>query len=346
MKKLAVVLFNLGGPDGQKSVKPFLFNLFRDPAIIQLPTVARLPLAALIATTRAKMAAANYALMGGGSPLLPETKAQVQALEAALKVQASDIETRCFIAMRYWKPFAAQTAAEVAAFAPDEIVLLPLYPQYSTTTTASSLKDWLSAYKGLGRTRTVCCYPTALGLIEAHVEAIATAWAAAGSPPNLRLLFSAHGLPKRVVDAGDPYEAQVEATAAAIAARLPQFPDWQVCYQSRVGRLVWLGPSTDDEIRRAGAENKGVLIAPIAFVSEHVETLVELDHDYARLARETGCSPYLRARTPGVQADFIAELAKTVLETAGEGVGPHGPWRCPAGHAKCALRAARGEKAA
>jgi ferrochelatase len=288
MKKLAVVLLNLGGPDNLKAVKPFLFNLFRDPAIIQLPAVARWPLAALIATTRAKMAAANYARMGGASPLLPETRAQSLALETALKAAAPEVEARCFIAMRYWKPFAADTARQVEAFAPDEIVLLPLYPQYSTTTTASSLKDWKSVYRGPGRTRTVCCYPTALGLIEAHVRAIGAAWAAAGSPANLRLLFSAHGLPKQVVDAGDPYQAQIEATAAAIAARLPQFPDWKVCYQSRVGRLVWLGPNTDDEILGAGAQGKGVLIAPIAFVSEHVETLVELDHDYALVAREAG----------------------------------------------------------
>ncbi|HEY3947947.1 ferrochelatase [Phenylobacterium sp.] len=345
MKKLAVVLFNLGGPDDMKAVKPFLFNLFRDPSIIQLPAVARLPLAALIATTRSKMATANYARMGGASPLLPETQAQAGALEAALKAKAPELGARCFIAMRYWKPFAAETARQVAAFAPDEIVLLPLYPQYSTTTTASSLKDWLSVYKGPGRSRTVCCYPTAQGLIEAHVQAIGAAWVSAGSPPNLRLLFSAHGLPQRVVEAGDPYQAQVEATAAAIAQRLPQLADWRVCYQSRVGRLAWLGPSTDDEIRRAGAEGKGVLVAPIAFVSEHVETLVELDHDYAKVAREAGCSPYLRVRTPGVQADFIAELAKAVLEAAGEEVGPHGPWRCPAGHAKCALRAREGKAA-
>jgi ferrochelatase len=341
VKKLAVVLFNLGGPDDIKSVKPFLFNLFRDPAIISLPAPARYPLAALIASSRAKTAQANYALMGGASPLLPETRAQSAELEMALKARAPQVETRCFVSMRYWKPFAAETALQVAVFAPDEIVLLPLYPQYSTTTTASSLKDWLSVYKGPGRTRTICCYPTAHGLVEAHVQAIGAAWVAAGSPPGLRLLLSAHGLPKQVVERGDPYEAQVEATAAAIAERLPQFPDWTVCYQSRVGRLVWLGPSTDDEIRKAGTQGKGVLIAPIAFVSEHVETLVELDHDYARVAREAGCSPYLRARTPGVQADFIAELARSVLESAErvQPIGPHGPWRCPAGHAKCALRA-------
>ena len=348
MSKLAVVLFNLGGPDGPKSVKPFLFNLFRDPAIISLPAVARLPLAALISTTREKLAQANYALMGGASPLLPETRAQASALEAELRARDPGVEARCFIAMRYWTPFAKQAAQDVAAFAPDEIVLLPLYPQYSTTTTASSLKDWLAVYKGRGRTRTVCCYPTALGLVEAQVKAICDTWAAAGAPANLRLLFSAHGLPQQIVDGGDPYQAQVEATAAAIAQRLPEFADWRVCYQSRVGRLTWLGPSTDDEIRQAGAEGKGVLIAPIAFVSEHVETLVELDHDYGKLAREVGCAPYLRAPAPGVDADFIADLARAVLEAAGRpgGAAPHGPWRCPAGHAKCALRQGQRETGA
>jgi ferrochelatase len=341
MSRIAVVLFNLGGPDRLESVKPFLFNLFRDPAIITLPAVARYPLAALISTTRTRLAQANYAIMGGASPLLPETKAQATALEAELGGKDPDVEARCFVAMRYWKPFAKQAAQDVAAFAPDEIVLLPLYPQYSTTTTGSSLKDWLGVYKGSGRSRTVCCYPTALGLVEAHVQAIRQAWEAAGKPLDLRLLLSAHGLPQQIVDGGDPYQAQIEATAAAIAARLPDFTDWRVCYQSRVGRLKWLGPSTDDEIRRAGAEGKGVLIAPIAFVSEHVETLVELDHDYARVAAEAGCKPYLRAPTPGVAGAFIADLARAVLEAMGRpsGVAPHGPWRCPAGHAKCALRA-------
>ena len=340
MKKLAVVLFNLGGPDSLKAVKPFLFNLFRDPAIITLPAVARYPLAALISTTRNRSAQANYAKMGGTSPLLPETTAQAEALQTVLRGRAPDTDVRCFIAMRYWKPFAAETAREVAAFAPDEVVLLPLYPQYSTTTTASSLKDWSGVYRGPGVSRTVCCYPTEHGLVDAQVQAIRKTRQDAGQPANIRLLFSAHGLPQQVVDAGDPYRAQVEATAAAIAAALPELPDWQVCFQSKVGRLKWLEPATEDEIRRAGGEGKGVLIAPIAFVSEHVETLVELDDDYAKVAREVGCAPYLRAPTPGVSQGFIEGLAHSVLAAAGraDAIGPCGPWRCPAGHAKCALR--------
>jgi ferrochelatase len=338
--KLAVVLFNLGGPNGLKDVKPFLFNLFRDPAIIALPAVARLPLAALIATTREKVAQANYAIMGGASPLLAETGAQARALEAGLKAKDPQLEARCFIAMRYWKPLAREAAAQVAAFAPDEIVLTPLYPQYSTTTTASSLREWRSLYKGPGRSRAICCYPTANGLIAAHAQAIRRVWEDAGQPQGVRLLFSAHGLPQKIVDGGDPYRAQVEATAEAIAAQLPELADHRVCFQSRVGRLQWLKPSTDDEIRLAGAEGKGVLIAPIAFVSEHVETLVELDHEYARLAADIGCAPYLRAPTPSVQGLFIEELSRGVLGAVGRpgGAAPHGPWRCPAGHAKCALR--------
>lgn len=335
--KLAVVLFNLGGPDGPAAVRPFLRNLFRDPAIIGLPALVRYPLANLISSRREKAAQANYDLIGGGSPLLPETEAQARALEAQLKQDAPDIEARVFIAMRYWKPFAAEVAGEVAAFAPDEIVLLPLYPQYSTTTTASSLKDWRTAYRGPGRSRTVCCYPTADGLVEAHAETIRNLWETAGRPENVRLLFSAHGLPQKVVDAGDPYRAQVEATAARVAARLPELADWRVCFQSRVGPLKWLEPATDAEIRRAGAEGKGALVAPIAFVSEHVETLVELDHDYARVAREAGCSPYLRAATPGVRARFIADLSHAALIALGSATTrPHGPWLCPAGLSKCA----------
>jgi ferrochelatase len=336
--KFAVVLFNLGGPDGPAAVRPFLFNLFNDPAILQVPAPVRYGLASLISRTRERLARANYDLLGGASPLLPETQAQARELAAALKALAPADEARVFIAMRYWNPFAAETAAEVAAFRPDQIVLLPLYPQYSTTTTASSLKDWRRAYRGPGRSRMVCCYPTAHGLVEAHVEAIRDTWITAGKPSNIRLLFSAHGLPQKIVEAGDPYRAQVQATAAAIAARLPELADWRVCFQSRVGRLKWLEPATDAEIRRAGAEGKGVLIAPIAFVSEHVETLVELDHDYARLAREAGCAPYLRAPTPGVRRAFIQDLAEAAIVSLGRlgGPGPHGPWRCPAGLSKCA----------
>lgn len=344
--KLAIVLFNLGGPDSLDAVRPFLFNLFRDPAIIRLPAIPRYALAALISTTRQKLAKANYAMMGGASPLLPETRAQAAALEAQLKARRPDVEARCFVAMRYWKPFAAETAREVAAFAPDEIVLLPLYPQFSTTTTGSSVKDWRAAYTGPGRTRAVCCYPNALGLAEAHAAAIRKAWSDWSrpeyqvTPGDVRLIFSAHGLPQQVVDDGDPYQAQIQATAAAIAARLPEFTDWTISYQSRVGRLKWLEPSTESALEAAAADKKGALVCPVAFVSEHVETLVELDSEYGELAHRLGVYPYLRARTPGVREEFIGALADAALESLARGGGakPHGPWLCPAGHGRCGCR--------
>jgi ferrochelatase len=347
--RLAVVLFNLGGPDGPKAVRPFLFNLFSDPAIITLPAPARLALATVISTTRAKSAQANYAKMGGGSPLLPETMAQAGVLEATLKDVVAHMEAKVFVAMRYWTPDTAAAAAAVKAYDPDEIVLLPLYPQFSTTTTGSSLKAWRKAYTGRGKVRAVCCYPLDEGLIDAHVQRIRAAWKAAGAPAGVRLLFSAHGLPEQVIKRGDPYQAQVEATAAAVAARLggaPDWPDleWTVCYQSRVGRLKWIGPSTPEAIAQAGQAGLGVIVCPISFVSEHIETLVELDHDYAVLAEADGVEPYIRVPALGVQGHFIQSLAQSVksaLDRAQAGLGdvePGGAWRCGGEYGRCPCR--------
>lgn len=338
-RKLAVVLFNLGGPDGPRAVRPFLFNLFRDPAIIGLPQPFRSLLARLISSRREKSAQANYALMGGGSPLLPETRKQAAALEAMLADRMRGDEVRTFIAMRYWNPLTEQTAAEVAAFGPDEIVLLPLYPQFSTTTTESSLKAWKEAYPGSGVSRAVCCYPAAAGWVEAQAEAIGARLDEAGDRP-VRVLFSAHGIPEKLVSGkGDPYQEQVETTVAAVVSVLESRRgpiDHALCYQSRVGPMKWLGPSTPEAIETAGRDGVGVVITPIAFVSEHIETLVELDIEYGELAHEKGISPYLRAAAVGVDDVFIAELASaTVGALARTGVAPHGPgcradWKaCP-----------------
>lgn len=340
-RRLAVVLFNLGGPDGPEAVRPFLFNLFRDPAIIGLPALLRWPVAALIAGLRANSAKANYALMGGGSPLLPETEAQAQALTKALGEILPEVETRTFIAMRYWKPFAKDTARAVAAFEPDEIVLAPLYPQFSTTTTASSMDQWNAVYRGPGKTRALCCYPTESGLVEAHAAQIEAAWARAGRPSGVRLLFSAHGVPELVIQRGDPYQSQIEATAAAIAARLgPGWADWRICYQSRIGPMKWLGPTTLELIEATVREGLGVVIAPIAFVSEHVETLVELDHDYAGKAAAAGCSTYIRAPALGVQPAFIAGLAGQIAGALDRpaGVHPGSDFVCAANWGKCPAR--------
>src|ERR1041385_727774 len=169
--RLAVVLFNLGGPDGQAAVDPFLFNLFNDPAILRLPALIRRPLAKLIARRRAPIARRIYAHLGGGSPLLANTKAQAAALETALNGTAGT--ARVFIAMRYWHPFASETAKAVREFSPDRVLLLPLYPQYSTTTTASSVADWEQAAKSAGliaAAQLICCYPAEPGFIDALTE--------------------------------------------------------------------------------------------------------------------------------------------------------------------------------
>jgi protoporphyrin/coproporphyrin ferrochelatase len=336
--KLAVVLFNLGGPDTPEAVEPFLRNLFSDPAIITLPAILRLPLARLVAARRAPIAREIYAKIGGRSPILEETEAQARALEAGLAREG--VEARAFIAMRCWKPFSDETARAVAAWKPDRIGLLPLYPQYSTTTTASSLKDWhrAAARAGLAAPDVkVCCYPDEPGFIEAEAALIREALAKRRMQWNYRLLLSAHGLPKRIVARGDPYQHQVEKSAAAIIAALGvENLDWSVCYQSRVGPLEWIGPATDAEIRRAGHEGKALIVAPIAFVSEHSETLVELDIEYAKLAAESGVPDYIRVPTVGTRGEFIDGLVRQVLRAVARNNEQGRDQRfCPAGLRAC-----------
>ena len=315
-QKTAVILFNLGGPDSPQAVKPFLFNLFNDKAIIGAPQPVRWLLARLISGRRAPTAAGIYADMGGRSPILPNTEAQASALAAAL-----GDTVRVFIAMRYWHPFTRATVKAVKAWGAERVVLLPLYPQFSTTTTASSAALWQqeAARARLAvPTATVCCYPTAAGWIQALADGIR---AAAPDIRSYRLLFSAHGLPQKVIDRGDPYQWQVERTTAAVVEALGGHPDAVVCYQSKVGPLKWLEPSTDTEIRRAGREGKPVIVVPVAFVSEHSETLVELDKEYRHLADSAGVPDYRRVPTVSENAAFIAALAELVRASA---AGPAG----------------------
>jgi len=338
MAKTAIILFNLGGPDSPAAIQPFLFNLFNDPAIIRLPSLPRWLLAQLISRRRAKVAGELYGKLGGRSPILPQTEAQAAALEAALGP-----DYKCFIAMRYWHPFASEAAAAVKKWGADRILLLPLYPQFSTTTSASSLGEWQRAAKAAGLTQpstSIGCYPTEPGFVAAQVALLREALAKISGP--VRLLFSAHGLPKKIVDGGDPYQWQVEQSAAAMVAAL-NMPglDWQVCYQSRVGPLEWIGPSTDAEIARAGAEGKALVLAPIAFVSEHSETLVELDIEYAELAHENGVPGYHRVPTVGCRPEFIAGLASLVHGAKYDNgtCSSVGQRLCPAGFAGCICRA-------
>jgi ferrochelatase len=338
--KRAVVLFNLGGPDSLEAVRPFLFNLFNDRAIFHLPQPFRGWLAAFVAKRRAPVAVEIYRHLGGGSPLLANTRDQARALHMAL---GGDGETSVFIAMRYWHPFTAQTVADVQAWGPDEIVLLPLYPQYSTTTTASSLDAWHETASFLGLkvpTRAVCCYPTAPGFISAIADLIAPALTGAALYGKPRLLLSAHGLPESVVNGGDPYQFQCEQTAHAIVEALgvPDL-DWTVCYQSRVGPMKWIGPSTDQSIREAGQDKVPVVIAPIAFVSEHSETLVEIEIEYRKLAADVGVPYFVRVPTVSAAPAFIAELAQLVGQVSsgesaclpgdGNRICPDSCTRCP-----------------
>ncbi|MEQ9489996.1 MAG: ferrochelatase [Alphaproteobacteria bacterium] len=321
--KTAIVLLNLGGPDSPEAVQPFLFNLFNDKAIIGAPQPVRWLIAKLISSRRAPVAREIYSNLGGKSPLLENTVAQADALTSAL----DDLgEVKCFAAMRYWHPFADEAARAVRDWGADRIVLLPLYPHYSTATTGSSILDWNRAARKAGltaSTKTLCCYPFEPGFIEALAETVAEKLPDAAKHGKPLVLFSAHGLPQKVVDAGDPYQAQIEMTAQAaadlLAARddLPDH-DWKVCYQSRVGPLEWLKPYTEEEIRKAGAEKTPLVVVPVAFVSEHSETLVELDIEYGELAEEAGVPGYYRTPTVSVRPAFIDGLARLVRGAIGQ----------------------------
>jgi ferrochelatase len=355
VSRVAVVLFNLGGPDSPAAIEPFLRNLFSDPAILRVPGALRWVLARAIAARRAPVAREIYARIGGRSPILAETRAQAEALSRALAARMAGHAFRVSIAMRYWHPRAAEAAAEVAGFRPDRVVLLPLYPQYSTTTTASSAADWGAAARaaGTGAPATlICCYPEEAGLVAAHAAATAAALAEArakapaGTP--VRLLFSAHGLPERVVAGGDPYRWQVERTVAAVSAALRRAGaigedtgvETVTCYQSRVGPLAWIGPATDAEVARAARTGAAIVVAPIAFVSEHSETLVELDIEGRALAGREGAACYVRVPALGTSPSFIEGLARLVeaalaCRDAGVVAGGVGARLCPASLRQC-----------
>jgi ferrochelatase len=338
--KTAVVLFNLGGPDTPEAIAPFLYNLFADKRIIGLPAGLRHMVAKLISTTRAPKVKPLYAEMGGASPILKNTQAQAEALQSLLN------EQRVFICMRYWNPRAAEVVKQVQAYAPDNIILLPLYPQFSTTTSESSFVEWDTEAQKAGLnipTERVCCYPHQSGFIDAMVELIHRSCSGllssgteeggllAANTSDLRILFSAHGLPKKIIDKkGDPYVSQVEMTAKAIVEKLgiPNL-DWKVTYQSRVGPVEWVKPYTDVEIRNAGAEKKNLVLVPIAFVSEHIETLVELDVENKNLALESGCVSYTRIPTVSTHPKFIAGLAELVRKPVMPNLCPVNCFACP-----------------
>ena len=313
MKK-AVILFNLGGPDKLENVEPFLFNLFNDPAILNLPGIIRCPLAKFIANRRAPVAKKIYEELGGSSPILKLTIDQSEELEKKLNQNNSLDEYKCFIVMRCWHPRAKKVVNEVRSFNPEEIILLPLYPQFSVSTSASSIQEWenickINNYKI--KTSTICCYPTDENFIKAHVVEINKK---INGINNYKLIFSAHGLPEKNIKKGDPYQWQVEQTVNEIVKYLNiQNLDWILSYQSRVGPLKWIGPSTDKVIIKNSKLGKQLIIVPVAFVSEHSETLVELDIEYKKLALDNGCIKYIRVPALGVNDTFIESLSNLII---------------------------------
>ena len=308
MTRTAVVLVNLGGPDSSAAVLPFLRNLFRDPAILRVPGPVRMILAEWLARKRAPTARGIYAHIGDRSPIREQCEAQAESLTSAL----ADLgEVRVLIAMRYWHPRARETMAAAANFRPERTVFLPLYPQFSTTTSKSSLAEWREVAEEPDVS--IGCYPELAEFVSAIASGIVPMWRHAEKAGAPRLLFSAHGLPRRISEMGDPYAGQVERTAGAVATAMGLAAEqWRVCYQSRVGRLAWIGPSTEDELVRAGRDGVPVVVAPIAFTSEHSETLVELDIELAELARRERVPGYFRAPTVGTEAGFIRGLAALV----------------------------------
>jgi ferrochelatase len=315
-KRIAVVLFNLGGPDSPESIRPFLQNLFSDPAILQMPNPFRYLMATYLARRREPEAIDIYEKMGGKSPILEFTKAQAQNLQAELTKQYQrQADFRVFVSMRYWHPMSDEVAKAVKDYGPDEIFLVPLYPQFSCTTTESSFNDWAQSAKRHGLflpTKKTCCYPTQEDFITAHASLVLMFYEKALEIAPPRILFTAHGLPKNVLERGDPYQWQVEQTAEEIVERLGiSGLDWRVCYQSRVGPLEWLQPYTEDLITKAAKERTPIVLVPISFVSEHSETLVELDIQYRQLAINAGLPPEHYFRVPALDKSpfFIQALA-------------------------------------
>ncbi len=314
-KRVGVVLFQLGGPERLEAVEPFLYNLFCDPEIINFPLawLARKPLARFIAARRTRYVSEHYAAIGGGSPILELTERQARALAAALEPH---VDPRVVIAMRYWHPMTAEAIRWLERGPLDEIVLLPLYPQYSFATTGSSLKEWRRRYKPSGvPVRVVESFQDHPLYISALVERIEHGLAQFLRPAEVHLLFSAHGLPLSLVERGDPYPKQVEATVRSVLELGAWRNPHTLCYQSRLGRQKWLEPSLIETIGRLAESGvRRMLVIPISFVTEHIETLFEVNIEARELARRSGVESFATMPALNDSPRFIAALADLVLQ--------------------------------
>lgn len=320
-KRVGVVLFQLGGPDTREAVEPFLYNLFCDPDIIPLGAlgiVLRQPLAWWISHRRSQSVAHHYDKIGGHSPIRALTERQARALEIAL---ASAVEPHVTVAMRYWRPLTPQAVAEMEGLPLDELVLLPLYPHYSFATTRSSLKEWDRYYKAGSSGPKVHLienfYDHPL-YIQALAEKMSVCFRQFQSPGDIHLVFSAHGLPLSLVENGDPYPKQVERTVQLVRERGGWSNPWTLCYQSRVGRQKWLEPSLTQTIEKLAASGvREMLVIPISFVTEHIETLFEINMEAREKAEKLGVKTFRMMPAVGDSPRFIAALNDLVLRAVG-----------------------------
>jgi protoporphyrin/coproporphyrin ferrochelatase len=318
-RRLGVVLFQLGGPDTPQAIEPFLFNLFCDPDIIDFPfaRIGRKPLAKLISTTRAKKVQHHYAAIGGASPIRRFTEQQADALQQRLRDHG--IDAHCFVAMRYWHPFTSEAVEQLRAANCDEVVLLPLYPQYSSTTTGSSLNEFRRLFHDDSPVQAIEAFYRHPLYLDALVEKIDEALARFPESASPEIVFSAHSVPVSVIEKGDPYQRQIEETVELVMQRGRWPYRHRLCYQSKVGASKWLQPSLHRTIRDLGAERaREVCVVPIAFVSDHVETLGEIDHEAREEAAEFGIQQFEMTSGLNDSPAFIAALADLVSTAIGK----------------------------
>ena len=319
--RVGVVLFQLGGPGRLEEIEPFLYNLFCDPDIIDFPfaRIGRRPLAKLISTTRARKVQHHYATIGGGSPIRRFTERQARALETELANRG--IDARCFVAMRYWHPFTSEAIEQLRAAQCDEVVLLPLYPQYSSTTTGSSLNEWHRHFHDDVPVHCVENFYRYEGYLDAVIEKVDEALARFAVPERAEIVFSAHSVPVSVIEKGDPYQQQIEDTVRLLVHRGGWRNRHRLCYQSKVGASKWLQPSLRRTLHDLAAEHaREICVVPVAFVSDHVETLGEIDHEAREEVRRLGVRQFEMSAGLNDSPKFIHALGGIVLQAMGESV--------------------------
>ncbi|TAE61476.1 MAG: ferrochelatase [Nostocales cyanobacterium] len=321
MGRVGVLLLNLGGPDKLEDVGPFLYNLFSDPEIIRLPfRWMQKPLAWLIATRREKTSQENYKYIGGGSPLRRITEEQGEALKAKLQEMGKD--ANIYVGMRYWHPYTEEAIAQLTQDDIEKLVILPLYPQFSISTSGSSFRLleqlWQEDPKLQSLAYTVIpSWYKQPAYLQSMAELIREQLNKCSDPDQAHIFFSAHGVPKSYVEeAGDPYQQEIEECTKLIMQTLNRPNDYTLAYQSRVGPVEWLQPYTEDALKELGAKGiKTLVVVPISFVSEHIETLQEIDIEYREIAEEAGIENFLRAAAPNTHPVFIQALADLVVES-------------------------------